>query len=72
MIEHAQVLSQDQVMAFLGVLGALVLANLGQLVSWALRAYKRKIKGDLDINAAFKRIREIQKEVDELKQEKKT
>lgn len=72
MIDQATIVTPEQVTAFIGVVGVLVMANLGQVMSWALRAYKRKIKGDFDLNEAFKRIRTIENELKTIKEEKKT
>lgn len=71
MVENAQMFTQDQVNTFLGILGVLVLSNIGQIISGTVRYIRKEQKESTDIKAAHEKIRELTKRLETLEKEKK-
>lgn len=69
-VENAQQFSADQVNALAAIVGALILSNAGQLFSWVIRSFRKKIREENDIKAAHDKIRKLEKDVLELKNQK--
>lgn len=68
-VQTAQTFTPEVINTLVVVIGGLVLSNIGSIAGSAVRAFRKKIKGEADLKAAHDKIRELTKRVERLEGE---